>query len=369
MSAKPNVIVLGGLGFIGRHLVEYLIDNGLVGKIRVADKVLPDLAGLNEKQMKLFKGEGAVVDFKQANLAREVMVKKVFDQTEFPIDYVFNLAGETKYGQTEEVYKENIIDVSVTCAKAAVAAGVKKFIEVSTSQVYSGDKKASTEDSKTKPWTKLAKAKLDAEQALREIPGLELIIVRPAIVYGPGDILGITPRIICAAVYKHLGETMEFLWDKELKMNTVHVEDVCAALWHLALNGQKGEVYNLADTNDTDQGTINKLLENVFGIKTGFMGTIKSKLATSVAMKTVAETANEKHLKPWSDLCKEKHITNTPLTPYLDEETLYNNAYSIDGTKITKTGFAYKHPEFKEETLRQTIQGFIALGYFPADLV
>jgi len=368
MSAAPNVLILGGLGFVGRNLVEYLVDHNLVGKIRVADKVLPDLAGLTEKQMKLFKGESAVVDFKQANLARETMVSKVFE-TDYKIDYVFNLAGETKYSQTEEVYKENIIDVSVTCGKAAAKVGVRRFIEVSTSQVYSGDKKASAEDSKTKPWTKLAKAKLDAEEALLQVPGLDVIIVRPAIVYGPGDILGITPRIICAAVYKHLGETMEFLWDKELKMNTVHVEDLCAALWFLVSHGNKGDIYNLADSGDTDQGSINKLLESIFGIKTGFMGTIKSKLATSVAMKTVAETANEKHLKPWSDLCKAKGITNTPLTPYLDEELLYNNAYSVDGKKITTLGFNYKHPELKEETLRDTIKGFIALGYFPADLI
>jgi len=368
-ASKPNVIVLGGLGFIGRNFVEYLVDRQLVGKIRVADKVLPDLAGLTEKQMKLFKGSEAVVEFKQANLAREAMVNKVFDQTDFKIDYVFNLAGETKYSQTEEVYKENIIDVSVTCGKAAAKAGVKRFIEVSTSQVYNGDKKLSVEDDKLKPWTRLAAGKLSAEEELKKIPNLNVVIVRPSIVYGPGDILGLTPRIICAAVYKHLGETMEFLWDKELKMHTVHVEDVCAALWHLTSHGNSGEIFNLSDSNDTDQGTINKLLENIFGIKTGFMGTIKSKLATSVAMKTVAETANEKHLKPWSDLCKAKNITNTPLTPYLDENLLYNNAYSVDGSKITKTGFSYKHPHVKEETLRQTIKGFIALGYFPADMI
>jgi len=295
-------------------------------------------------------------------------VTKVFDQSDFKIDYVFNLAGETKYSQTEEVYKENIIDVSVTCGKEAVKAGAKRFVEVSTSQVYSGDKKASAEDDKPKPWTKLAKAKLEAEEELKKIPGLNLIIVRPAIVYGSGDILGITPRIICAAVYKYLNETMEFLWDKDLKMNTVHVEDVCTALWFLTTHGSSGEIFNLADSNDTDQGTINKLLESIFGIKTGFMGSIKSKLATSVAMKTVAETANEKHLKPWSDLCKAKGITNTPLTPYLDEELLYNNAYALDGSKIAKLGFNYKHPAVKEETIRETIKGFIALGYFPADM-
>jgi len=369
MAAKPNVLVLGGLGFIGRNLVQYLVDNNLVGKIRVADKVLPDLAGLNERQMKLFKGEGAPVEFKQANLARESMVDKVFDQSHHKIDFVFNLAGETKYSQTEEVYKENIFDVSVTCAKAAAKGGIKRFIEVSTAQVYNGDKKLSSEDDKLKPWTKLAKSKLDAEEQLKKIEGLNFVIVRPTVVYGPGDVLGITPRIITAAVYKHLGETMEFLWDKELKMHTVHVEDVCAALWFLTTHGNSGDIFNLADTGNTDQGSINKLLESIFGIKTGFMGTIKSKLATSVAMKTVAETANEKHLKPWSDLCKSKNITNTPLTPYLDEELLYNNAYSVDGTKITGLGFNYKHPEVKEQTLRETIKGFVALGYFPPDMI
>jgi nucleoside-diphosphate-sugar epimerase len=366
MSAKPKVLVLGGLGFIGRNLIEYLTDNNLVSKIRASDKVLPDLAGLTPKQANLFKGD--IVDFKQANLAREAMMARVFDEGGIKWDYVINLAGETKYSQTEEVYKENIIDVSVQCANAAAKRGVQRFIEVSTSQVYEAGKKASTEEEKPKPWTKLAKAKLQAEEELKKIKGLNLILVRPAIVYGPGDILGVTPRIICAAVYKHLGETMEFLWDKDLRMNTVHVKDVCAGLWHLCLNGKLGEIYNFADTGDTDQGAIAKHLEAIFGIKTSFMGFLKSKTFTSVAMKVVAETANEKHLKPWSDLCKAHNIVNTPLTPYLDEELLYNNPYSIDGSKVTKLGFTYKYPQVTEASLREVINHFVSLGYFPKGL-
>jgi len=310
-----------------------------------------------------------VIDFKQANLAREVMVNKVFDQTDMKIDFVINLAGETKYSQTEEVYKENIIDVSVTCAKAASKAGVKRFIEVSTSQVYSEGKKPSPEEYKIKPWTKLAAAKFQAEEELKKISGLDLIILRPAMVYGPGDILGITPRIICAAVYKYLAEDMEFLWDKELKMHTVHVLDVCSALDFLCNNGKSGDIFNVVDDNDTDQGTVGKHLESIFKIKTSYMGSIKSKVVTSVAMKTVAETANEKHLKPWSDLCKAKAITNTPLTPYLDEELLYNNQLAVDGSKLKKIGFSYKYPKMSEEGIRQTITGFIELGYFPKDLI
>jgi len=362
MSDKPSVLVLGGLGFIGRNFVQYLVDNNLAGKIRVADKGLPDLASLNEKQLKMFK-DPSIVEFKQVNLARPAMVNKAFADIKF--DYVFNLAGETKYSQTEAVYKENIKDVSNTCAKAAAEQGVKVFVEVSTAQVYDGGKKPSSETDKIKPWTKLAKAKYETEGDLQKISNLNLIIVRPAIVYGPGDVLGLTPRLICAAIYKHLGETMEFLWDEKLRLNTVHVEDVCRALWHLAQNGKKGEIYNLADSNETDQGKVNKLLESIFGIKTSFMGNMKSKLATSVAMKTVAETVNEKHLKPWSDLCKSKDIVNTPLTPYLDEELLYNNETSVDGSKIKSTGFEYKHPKVEESTLRETIQGFIDLKSFP----
>jgi len=364
--SKPNVLILGGLGFIGRNLVEYLSNNNLVDKIRVADKGLPELVGLSKKQLELVKGKEGI-DCKQLNLAREAMVNKAFDDGGIKWDIVVNLAGETKYSQTDEVYKENIIDVSVACATAAAKRGVTKYIEVSTAQVYDSGKKPSTEEDKIKPWTKLAKAKLAAEEELKKIKGLNLIIVRPAIVYGPGDISGVTPRLITAAVYKHLGETMEFLWDKDLKINTVHVEDVCAALWHLSQNGKVGEIYNLADSNDTDQGSVNKLLESMFKIKTGFLGFLQSKAATAVAMKTVAETANEKHLKPWSELGKAKGITNTPLTPYLDEELLYNNSYSVDGTKITKTGFQYKHPKMTEAHLRETLDYFIALGFFPKD--
>jgi len=360
---RKRVLILGGVGFIGRNLVEFLSDKNLVSKIRVADKVLPDLAGLSAKQLAIFKSD--LVEFKQANLARAAMVEKVF---EGDWDFVVNLAGETKYSQTPEVYKENIIDVSKTCGTEAAKKGVSRFIEVSTAQVYDEGKSASTESSKLKPWTKLATAKLAAEEDLRAIAGLNLIIVRPAIVYGPGDISGITPRLIAAAVYKHLGETMEFLWDKDLRMNTVHVRDVCAALWHLATAGNVGEVYNLADQNGTNQGAIAQLLEKIFGIKTSFLGFLASKAATSMAMKMVAEHANEKHLKPWSDLCKAGNIVNTPLTPYLDEELLYNDAYSINGEKVTSTGFAYQYPQVSEELIRETIKYFVDLNFFPKDL-
>jgi len=364
--SKPRVIILGGCGFVGRNLVQFLVEKDLTSKIRVADKVLPALAGLSETQKEIY----SKVEFKQVNLSRAQTIAKVFDDEGGAFDYVFNLAGETKYSQADAVYQENIIDVSVTCATEAAKRGVKKFIEVSTAQVYDSGDKPRKENAKIKPWTGIAKAKLKAEEALKGIQGLNLIIVRPAMIYGPGDLTSLTPRLITAAVYKSLGEKMEFLWDKDLYLNTVHVRDVANALWHLATNGKPGSVYNLADESNTSQGTICPILESLFGIKTGFMGAMKSKMATSLAMKVVAETANDKHLKPWSDLCKEHQITTTPLTPYLDEELLYDNPLSVDGGAIvSETGFKYAHPKVTQELVREALDYHIKNGSFPSKLI
>jgi len=277
---------------------------------------------------------------------------------------VINLAAETKYGQSEEVYQQKVVDVAVKIGTAAKEHNVPKFIEVSTAGVYKAGKGAKNEASKPKPWTKLASAKLVAEQKLKEL-GLPLVILRPAIVYGPGDVLGISPRVITAAVYKKLGEKMKFLWSGSLQINTVHVVDVARAIWIAFEKGKVGETYNLVDHNTTTQESVNTILEEIFGIETGFVGTALSNLAKA-NMSGATEDINEKHLAPWADLCKEHGILSTPLTPYLDQELLYNNSLSVDGTKFeTEMGFEYTYPKMTTELIREQIDYFLEQDLFP----
>ena len=62
----PNVLILGGVGFIGRNLVSLLVENNLAAYIRVVDKVLPATAYLSDAHKKVFADPK--VEFKQANL-------------------------------------------------------------------------------------------------------------------------------------------------------------------------------------------------------------------------------------------------------------------------------------------------------------
>ena len=68
--SKPKVLVLGGVGFIGRNVVTHLVQNDLASFIRVADKVLPPTAFLGSPHKEAFESEG-LVDFKQRNLNSE----------------------------------------------------------------------------------------------------------------------------------------------------------------------------------------------------------------------------------------------------------------------------------------------------------
>ncbi|XP_070535589.1 uncharacterized protein [Ptychodera flava] len=361
-SGKPRVLILGGVGFVGRNLVEYLINNDLTSKIRAADKVPPQTAWMNPQHKEAF----SKVEFKSANLINQASVEKCFHDDEGYFDIVINLAAETKYGQSEPVYKDGIVKLSLNCAKEAAKRKVKLFVEVSTGQVYSADKKASNETSKTSPWTNLAKHKLEVEQELSKI-GLNYIIIRPAIIYGIGDKLGLTPRLIGGAVYKQLKETMKLLWTKDLKMNTIHVLDVCRAIWHLTTAAQPGEVYNIVDDSHSTQGSITTFVSNIFDINHDYLGSIFSNIA-KLSMTDVVDESNDKHMAPWSRACDADNIVNTPLSPFIDQELLYNKHLHLDGSKLAKTGFTLEKPHLTQESLQEVLDDYVSMGLFPQSL-
>jgi len=363
-----RILILGGSGFIGRHLVMYIFKNKLAAKVCVADKVLYQIAGLSKAELAVYENKDFLT-FKQADIANPDHVGKVFAHDGGNWKYVINLAASTKYSQGKEVYETNIVTVAKNAAAAANANKVARFVHVSTGQAYDADKKASKENDKIKPWTGIAKAHVEAENHVRGTAGLNGVIVRPAVVYDTADVNGLTPRLICGSIYKEQQEKMESLYSSGLRVNTVHADDVAKALVFLLKNGKGGDIFNLADPNETDQGKINKILEQIYGIKTDFVSAIKMAAAGAMGTKFLVGFANDQHLKPFSDACKKYGIHDTPLTPYLDEELVLSNPFSIDGSLITSLGFKYDVPAPNAENLRAVLQDYIEKGWFPKQLL
>lgn len=106
MSEKPRILVLGGAGMIGRNFVKLCVDYDLAASIRVADKTLPEIAYFSQSHRDAFAD--ARVTFVQADLTRDAHIERAFNADFGPYDYVYNLAGETKCGLTENVYASKV---------------------------------------------------------------------------------------------------------------------------------------------------------------------------------------------------------------------------------------------------------------------
>jgi len=75
---------------------------------------------------------------------------------------------------------------------------------------------------------------LKAEEDLAVIKGLNLVVLRLANVYGKYCGTPLANACCAARVYQEEGKDMRWLWDKELRVDTVHVEDVARAIWAAA---------------------------------------------------------------------------------------------------------------------------------------
>ena len=70
-------------------------------------------------------------------------------------------------------------------------------------------------------------------------------------------------------------------------------------------------------------------------------------------MDTLVEEVNDKHLGPWAEACAQSGVENTPLTPYIDQELLYNKHLYLDLRKLENTGFTWQVPHITRDRLQE----------------
>ncbi len=179
---KKKILVTGAGGFIGFSLCRHLVARGCI-----VYAVLRDARQLHELG-------GQVIPVVVNDLC------KVYDWQGMltGIDAVVHLAGyvHERAGNLSEKARLQCthlnVDVTRRLATAAASAEVRRFLYVSSVKVHgetSNHDESVTEFMDLYPEGSYAKSKLTAENLLREIEsktGMETVIVRPPLVYGPG---------------------------------------------------------------------------------------------------------------------------------------------------------------------------------------
>lgn len=208
---------------------------------------------------------------------------------------------------------------------------------------------------------------------------LNLAIIRLAHVYGPYASQWVATALCMARVYKAQNEEMKWLWTKDLRTNTVHIDDVVRAMWAVAewySTGKKNwdnktmggsvPIFNVVDNGMTTQGTMANVIGEIFGIKTGFQGTLISHFA-KLNMDSVVEDVNDELLGPWAELLESAGITRPgPLTPYMEKELLKDTDLSMDGSRLeTVIGFQYSKPQINKELLEEVIESYKKMKWWP----
>lgn len=232
-KAAPDVLILGGTGFIGRALVKRMAAAGRRVRLLARDpnSVPADL-------------KAAGVEVVRGDLSRPCDLASALTG----ITGVIHLARSNS--RTWAEYLRDDVGVTRAVAEACLAAGVKRLVYTGTTDsYYSGRDEVVTEatplDPKIHRRNLYARAKAEAERellALHKDRGLPVVIARPAIVIGPGG----DPH--------HWGigswaspETCHLWGDGTRPVPLVLADDVAAALVRcLDVPGIEGEAFNLA---------------------------------------------------------------------------------------------------------------------------
>ena len=252
---KEKIIVTGGAGFIGSHIVDALIDEGY--EVHVID----DLSA-GKKENVNEKAILHIVDIRDKEKLMPIFkdVKYVFHEAAFPrVQYSIENPIETN-----EINVTGLLNV----LEASRLNKVKRLVFASSAAVYGDQEKLpAMENMIASPLSPYAAHKYIGEVYLKlyaQIYGLETVALRYFNVYGPRlDPEGAYPLVI-GYFLKLLkqGKTLSITGDGNQTRDFVHVRDVARANL-LAMRSDKagkGEVINIGTGKRFSVNYIAKLI-------------------------------------------------------------------------------------------------------------
>jgi dihydroflavonol-4-reductase len=248
--AGELILVTGGSGFLGRHLVRLLAGYGY--PVRVLARPSSDLKALEGLEYE--RAAGDVTD--AASVARAVRGCR----------YIIHAAGLFRFWGRHEDFDSINVEGTRNVAEAALAVRAERMVHISTVAVVGDPRPGAviTERTPCRPADPYQHSKLAAEHYLLSratASGLPVVILRPGAYYGPGGRYGFNRLFIEEPLR---GWRVKVEGGRRLTF-PAFVPDVAAAT-HAALGrGRVGEIYNVSDRS-ISHNELNAIVSRLLGI-------------------------------------------------------------------------------------------------------
>ena len=237
-----KLLVTGGAGFIGSSFIKYILNNHSDWMIISLDAL--EYAGVLDNLKDAETNPN--YRFVHGNICNKFLVSDLMKEC----DSVINFAAQTHVDKSivsPDAFIETNIKGTFNLLETALKNGIKKFIQISTDEVYGSiDEGYFTETSPLKPNSPYSASKASADLialSYFKTYGLNVIVTRCSNNYGPNQF---PEKLIPFFITRILNDKTVPLYGDGLNVRDwLYVYDHCSAIEKVLLNGRAGEVYNI----------------------------------------------------------------------------------------------------------------------------
>lgn len=239
-----KIMVIGSNSFSGASFVNYALDKDvkIIGTSRSAepvDSLLPYKWRNNQN-----------FNFYQLDLNHHLPEIMDLIHQEKP-EYVINFAAQSMVAESWKTPSDWFMTNAVSTVKLhdelRKLDSLKRYVHVSTPEVYGSCSGFVTESYPFNPSTPYAVSRAAADMSLRTFYNayqFPVVTTRAANVYGPGQQLyRIIPRTI---LFIMLGRKLQLHGGGVSTRSFIHMKDVSEATWRIMLNGNNGDTYHIS---------------------------------------------------------------------------------------------------------------------------
>ena len=252
--------VLGGGGWVGSHLSQYLLLHDSTMRIVVVGRS-PERA----PELSLHRAiDDARYEFHQIHLVSETeRLLSLLDECKPEV--IVNLAAQgeeaSSWNQAWRYFETNTVALAKVVEALLGAGWLRRWVQIGSASVYGTGTVASSEEAPLAAGTPYAVSKAAADlylQAVRQVKQFPATILRPPGLYGAGQqVFRVIPRAILSAL---LGKRLPLHGGGAATKYYLHAEDLCRAISCVAESASPGPVYNVGPTEGV---TIRAVVEQI----------------------------------------------------------------------------------------------------------